>query len=318
MVIHKHIFLAVILILLLTIVCTSLITHAVVSRTGGTQYNSTQSDQFINPVVTSNLHKHFIVNFQPLRAAFLDLQKKYRQKTHIYFAYLNNAAWVGINERDMFTAASTVKVPLAMSVYKAIEAKKLTENDQVMLEQSDIDNAFGELYKEGPGKAFTVGQLIEIMLTKSDNTAANALKRTLERIGITGPLDDVYQAMGWEFQTFGQAENYGTINVKLLSNMFLALYNATYVDPEHSETILKYLTQTPFKEKIVAGIPNSVPVAHKVGVYENSKTFSDCGIVYAPNRSYLLCVSSVGANEQEANKFISEISRTVYTYVINH
>lgn len=100
--------------------------------------------------------------------------------------------------------------------------------------------------------------------------------------------------------------------------MFLALYNSTYISPEYSQEALYYLTQTPFGDKIAAGVPEFVEVSHKIGVSGNDDTFSDCGIVYAPNRNYMLCVGSNGMPESKAAAFMAEISKKTYEYVINN
>jgi beta-lactamase class A len=285
---------------------------------------TTTTYQFINPTVSSNIKKHFIINFAPLRKQLLEIQKKYPQKTYIYFNYLNNGSWVGINERDLFVAASTIKVPLAMALFKAVEEGKLKLTDSYSLEELDLDENFGNLYKVGTNKEFTVQELVKIMLEQSDNTAMKAIFHIFEKIGIDDPLINVYGFMGWDINTLelvpdiGQTPNYQDINLKTLSNMFLSLYNATYVSPEHSEQILEYLANSPFNEKIVAGVPESIPVAHKIGIAANAETFSDCGIIYAPNRHYLLCLGSNGGDENLANKFMAEVSKAVYDFVINN
>lgn len=63
----------------------------------------------INPAVTMNLDKHFVINFQPLKEKLVAVQKEYPQKTFIYFNYLNNASWIGLNEKDLFTAPAPLK-----------------------------------------------------------------------------------------------------------------------------------------------------------------------------------------------------------------
>ncbi len=272
----------------------------------------------LNPVVDSSLNKHFIINFQPLRRSFDSIKAHYSPNTRVYFSYLNNAAWVGVGERDLFTAASLIKVPLAMAVYKAVEDKKLDVEDVYDLEEIDLNSEFGELYKDGTGSRFTVERLIEIMLTQSDDTAANALYKILTRIGLSDPLNEVYRSMGWEFRDFNDAPNYGVIHVKVLSNMFLALYNATYVNPEHSQQILEHLTNTPFNNQIVAGVPKGILVAHKIGIYEPDGTISDCGIVYAPHREYVLCAASSGLSRDRADEFVKEVSQAAYEYVLNN
>ncbi len=291
--------------------------HLFTANTANNTSNVTY--EFINPTVTSNLNKHFIINFKPLKEEFIEIQKKYPQKTYVYFAYLNNAAWTGINERDLFTAASTIKVPLTMALYKAIEEGKITLEDLYSLQDLDLDNNFGELYKVGPDKELSIEELVQIMLEQSDNTAMNALFNVMNNLGINDPLADIYQFMGWEnAPSFGVAPTYTQINLKTLSNMFITLYNAQYVSVENSNKILEYLSQTPFNDKIAAGVPEAVLVSHKIGISPSDGTFSDCGIVFAPNRHYLLCLGFNGGDETSADKFMAEVSKTAYQFVINN
>lgn len=274
--------------------------------------------RFINQTVLTDLDKHYIINFKSLRDSLTEIQKKYGQKTYIYFVYLNNAAWIGLNERDLFTAASTVKVPLAMAMFRAAETKKIDLNQKYTVEDNELNGNFGDFYKTAGGKEFTLRELIHIMLKYSDNTAMNALLDALGRIGIQDPLDEIYTAMGWEFNMLGQAPDYEKINLKTLSNMFLALYNSTFLNIEDSAEILDYLSESPFTDKIAAGVPKDITVAHKIGTASDKETFSDCGIVYASQRHYILCLGSNGSNEDNAKKFMKDISSAVYGFVINH
>lgn len=279
--------------------------------------------ELINPAVTANSGKHFIINFSPLKAELQQLQKKYQQKTFIYFNYLNNASWIGLNEKEEFTAASTIKVPLAMALFKAVEEGKLKFTDSYAMEELDLDKNFGELYKVGANKEFTVEELVKIMLEQSDNTAMSAINNIFKKIGIDDPLADIYESMGWEdskiiVSDMGVAPKYEDINLKSLSNMFVALYNAKYVNIADSQQILNYLANSSFNDKIVAGVPKTVTVSHKIGVCAQNNTYSDCGIIYAPNRNYILCLGSNGVDEKTAAKFMAEISKTVYDYIINN
>lgn len=274
---------------------------------------------FINPAVRANLGKHYIINFQELRNTFLNITKGYSGQGYVYFSYLNNGAWVGIRERDMITAASTVKVPLAMAVYKGIEDGKFTGDEEYVIQEEDLNAAFGNLYKGGVGQVVTLKELVKVLLEYSDNTASNAIVDIFKRVGIDNPLEKVYAAMGWEIVgNIGEVPTYGLIHLKILSNMFSALYNATYLNPEHSQILLSYLANTPFNTKIDAGVPSGIEVAHKIGVYAEGDTYSDCGIVYAPNRNYLLCVGMVGEREDIAAEFMAKISSAAYRYVINN
>ncbi len=313
---------------------TKLVTYSVVAVIifGAGYFSSTQSKpnyvdavnninkseyKYINPAVLADIGKHFIVNFQPLRDELREIVKNYSHKTYIYFSYLNNGSWIGVNERENFAAASLAKVPLSIAIYKASEQKKIDLDQFYTIEELDLNSAFGELYKNSKDRVFTIEELIKIMLEQSDNTALNGLLNVFSRIGIDNPYDEVYQAFGWVLD-MNQNVNANEINLKTLSNMFLSLYNANYISLENSEKILNYLANTEFNDKIVAGVPTGVLVSHKIGISGGTNTFSDCGIVYAPQRHYLLCVGSDGAEESEANDFMKKTSEAVYKFVITN
>lgn len=276
----------------------------------------------INKTVTANLGKHFIINFKSLRLELEKIQKSYPQKTYIYFSYLNNGSWIGLNERDEFVAASTLKVPIAMALMKAVEEKKLKLSDSYSLEELDLNQDFGDLYKVGADRELTLEELMKIMLEQSDNTAFNAILNIFDRIGVNDPLGEVYGFLGWEFAPdipeFGIVPNYSKITLKTLANLFIALYDAKYVSIEGSNQILGYLANTPFDDRIAVGIPEGITVSHKIGTAVPDETFSDCGIIYAPNRHYILCLGSNGGDEKRAAKFMAEVSEAVYEYVINN
>lgn len=273
---------------------------------------------YINKAITADIGKHFIINFKPLKDDFIDIQKKYTNKTYVYLVYLNNASWVGLGEKEMFYAASTVKVSMAMSLLRATEEKKLSLNDKYALQDFDMNSDFGDLYKDGADKEISADELLTLMLEKSDNTATIAIAHILTGLGITDPLLNVYKFMGWENNKLGENPNYLEINLKTLANMFIALYDAQYVNVGDSNDILNHLSNSAFDSKIAAGVPRSVEVAHKEGQGDAYKTYSDCGIVYAPSRHYILCAAVVGGTEKVANDFISEISRSAYEFVMNN
>lgn len=310
-----------ILITLLIVFIVGLVVGRAADFSSGTRrkFNEKSSEdyKFLNRTAVANLGKYFIINFTPLRKEFEGILKRYgTDRSFVYFVYLGNAAWTGINERATFVAASTIKVPLAMAIFKAAEDGKLNLDERFSLSETELDEHFGPLYKEGAGKDFSIRELIKVMLEQSDNTAMNALFDVLIRIGIERPFDDVYMAMGWDAPNFGAVPVYTDINLKVLSNMFLSLYNGTYISLKDSNEILSYLANTPFDKQIDAGVPPGVEVAHKIGVSDPDMTYSDCGIVYAPSRDYLLCAAIKDSNQGEANRFLQEISAAAYKFVI--
>jgi beta-lactamase class A len=80
------------------------------------------------------------------------------------------------------------------------------------------------------------------------------------------------------------------------------------------------LTEVDFRDGIIAKIPPDIKVAHKFGErgLKNSVQIHDCGIVYAPNYPYLICIMTRGSNMAENEELIAETSRIVFEEVIKN
>lgn len=234
----------------------------------------------------------------------------------LYFRDLNNGPWFGIEEDKEFYPASLLKLPLAMSVMK------LNQNDPRLLETEIEYGGSGGMNVEASqpyqptstlqeGFVYTVEDLVGVMLRESSNEAALVLS---ELIGIE-VIQDIYKDFG---QTFPREGEELPIDVHTYASFFRILYNATYLDQKSSEFLLTLLTNTTFKEGVIAGVPLNVPVAHKYGTRElanGTKQLHDCGIVYAENTPYILCVMTQGTDYSKQARFIQEVSERVYRNV---
>ena len=109
------------------------------------------------------------------------------------------------------------------------------------------------------------------------------------------------------------------MNTHSYSEFLRTLYNATYLDANDSNHILQLLTQSTFTQGLVSGVPANIQVSHKFGersfADSNLLELHDCGIVYAPNHPYLLCVMTEGYDDPTLASFIAQISNITYNYV---
>ncbi|MCX6820652.1 MAG: serine hydrolase, partial [Candidatus Aenigmarchaeota archaeon] len=99
------------------------------------------------------------------------------------------------------------------------------------------------------------------------------------------------------------------------SNILRALYLSTYLHRSFSQLALSMMSETDYTNQLQAGIPADIKVAHKIGFYATGGYYHDCGIVYVPDKPYIVCVMSRDSTPQEANVAISGISGIVYRYV---
>ena len=119
---------------------------------------------------------------------------------------------------------------------------------------------------------------------------------------------------------FGKnSKKFNIINYNLLkfSRFFRILYNGSYLNFEKSNKALELLTKIEFKDGLVAGLPSEVPVAHKFGErqFGEEKQLHDYGIVYYPEKPYLICIMTRGKELSKLPHVISELSKVTYEEV---
>jgi len=254
-----------------------------------------------------------IINFVPLRSSLRDYHSKIIEPTGIYFEYLPSGTSVGINSGDPFFGASLLKLPVAMKAYKLIEQGIVDKKHELTITEKNIDKGFGNLWQRGVGSKVTVDEVINLSITQSDNTADSVLRDLVQ----PRPVSDVFDYLDIETDV---AEGPGAgVSPRGFASVLRALYLSAYLSYSDSNELLNTMTDTPYKDRLVAGVPKDVKVAHKVGIYkepanEDVQVHSDCGIVYVPKRPYILCIMS-DAKIDQATKYMSDISKLVYDYV---
>ncbi len=261
---------------------------------------------FVSPRVFQENANDVIVNFTPLRNDIKSYTDEVLNDIGIYFEYLPSGTSIGVNDRNEFYQASLIKVPMAMVMYKRVESGDIKLTDKLTIKDEHIDDAFGSLWKKGPGFTLTVQEAIDAMLVDSDNTAYKVLFSKYPTF-----LDEIFDYLDLPKDSDNKLP---IVSPKNYASIFRALYLSAYLTPQHSNEVLEILQHTNFSNKIPAGIPKNVPVAHKIGVLRPEKIFSDCGIVYVPKRPYILC-AMVRGSEEQANEQISTVSRMIYEFV---
>jgi beta-lactamase class A len=274
--------------------------------------------QFINPLLeckgdeVGKELKPFKDKVVNLVNGFID--DKDASKIAVYFRDMNNGPWFGINENENFIPASLLKVPVMISYLKKIEREgKLL--DEVIVDDKEYINNFQYVVPEQEvkvGEKHTVEDLVFRSIVYSDNIAATLLMENSKKFGIS--MQSIYDELGIKY-TLGSDDN---MNVKGYASFFRILFNASYLNAEISDGALQLLSETKFKNGIVAGVPENIKVAHKFGekpFNNQDKQLHDCGIVYYPEHPYLLCIMSKGSDFLTLEKDIQKISKLIYDEV---
>jgi beta-lactamase class A len=267
----------------------------------------------IDPTRSIVAQEHFFSTIEPLRKRLKEIAARYEKEGNrvgLYFEFLNTGSNVSINQESRFWPASLTKMPTAMAAMKKVEKGDWKLSNELVLFAEDKDDRFGDLYKKPVGTRFTIEELVKSILTDSDNTAHRILVRNLSSDDYT----DIFEAIGLE-NLFDKEYN---ITAKEYSRIPRALYAASYLNREHSEMVLLWLAQSPFDEFLGQGVPDGVVFPHKIGEEGAEHVYLDSGIVYVPDRPYLVTVmiESKGVKGKGvAERVMKEVSDASYVYV---
>lgn len=263
---------------------------------------------FLNPARSIYKQENLIVNVQPLR----DALNEYGSSTDIsiYFEYLPTGANIAVNKDAEFFPASLLKLPVAMVVAKKVANGQWQWKNELVLMRDDKDDKFGTLYQSAIGTSFTIEDLVARSLVDSDNTAYRILLRNLDR----GELENMQHHLGLD--SFFSAD--GKISAKKYSVIMRALYSSSYLPEEYSQKLLSIMTQSKFNQYLASGMPESIKFAHKIGLSDEQDVVLDSGIVYLPNRPYLLSVMIKTKDMEAARGQMKNISEKVYNYISSY
>lgn len=231
---------------------------------------------------------------------------------------------------DSFHAASTMKVPVMIELFHQVKERRLKLTDAVTIRNefhSIVDNSVYELdpkedsetdlYK-AEGQTRELGDLCDLMITRSSNLATNLL---IEKLGVEDIRETVHSlgADGTvvlrgveDSKAFQQGLN-NTTTARGLETLLTAIAEGTAVDEDSSRAMVGILERQTFNEGIPAGLPPGTRVAHKTG--EISMIHHDAAIVYAPRPFVLVILVRGIASEKDSAALIADITRTLYDAV---
>jgi beta-lactamase class A len=236
----------------------------------------------------------------------------------VYFRDLNNGNWFGIREHDKFSPRSLLKVPIMIAYFKWAESsprvlrRTLTFTGRGEGSNKNIDHPTKELE---PGKSYTVNDLIFRMIVYDDADSFSLLYARLP----PGRLDKVFKDLYVEYDPKKLDDS---LSLNAFAAYFRVLYNASYLSEEMSEKALRYLSKSSFRQGMAAGIPPNIEIACKQG--ERTITpasggetpelqqIHEFGIIYHPNRPFLLGIMVRGTDTNRLTNAIRDITRLVY------
>jgi beta-lactamase class A len=257
----------------------------------------------------------------------------------------SGAEAVGVYARDLarpdsllvgaltrFHAASMMKVPVLIQVFRDVDAGRLRLDQRI-----PVVNAFRSLVDGSPfslsasddsdsslyarvGRTATVRELVDLMITVSSNLATNILVDRVQAAraqatALALGADSIEVRRGVEDSKAYRAGLNNTTTARDLGLLFVAIAEGRAASAASSRAMLDVLGRQHFNEGIPAGLPAGTRVAHKTGWFTG--THHDGGVVTAADgRRYVLVVLTRGIQEEAASaRLIADIAGLVHRAV---
>lgn len=237
-----------------------------------------------------------------------------------------------INEKDIFHAASTMKTPVMIEVFKQVNQGKFALTDSIVLKNEFKSIVDGSTFRldslvedervlySNLGKKFAIKDLVYEMITVSSNFATNVLIELVGAKNVTQSMrdlgaKDIKVLRGVEdTKAFDKGLNNTTTAFDLML-IFQNLAEGKVINQKSCDEMIKILLAQKFNTAIPAKLPADVKVAHKTGAY--GKVRHDSGIVFLPDgRKYVLVLMSREWEDEKENiEILSNVSKLIYDAV---
>jgi beta-lactamase class A len=238
-----------------------------------------------------------------------------------------------INDTVTFHAASTMKTPVMIEVFKQAAEGRFTLEDSLSVKNEfhsivdsslyslSLDDDSEEKLYDRIGEQAAIRDLVYDMIVYSSNLATNILIDWVGAENTTRAMRDMGAAriMVRRGLEDGKAYALGLNNTTSAADLlviFEKLGQGTVVSPEASQSMIDILLDQQFKDVIPALLPPEVKVAHKTGWISTAR--HDSGLVFLPDgRRYVLVLLSKNWESDElATEVLTKVSRMVYDFYL--
>jgi beta-lactamase class A len=251
----------------------------------------------------------------------------------VAFRDLSSGEEILINEQEVFHAASTMKTPVLIEVFKQAKQGKFALNDSIVIKNEFKSIVDGSLYSLNPsddseqkmysliGQKKALMDLVNDMIIYSSNLATNII---IELVGAQNVMQTMRELGANSIQVLRGVEDSkafekglnNTTTARDLLIIFEAIAKGKTVSPGSSQQMIEILLHQQFNKVIPARLPATVKVAHKTGSITG--ILHDSGIVFLPDgHMYILVLLSRGVGSEEAaTDLLAGISEMIYQYVV--
>ena len=240
-----------------------------------------------------------------------------------------------LNAHEDFHAASTMKTPVMIEVFKQASEGKFSLQDSLVIKNEfksildgssysmELGRDSGEHLYEQIGQKRSIEALVTDMIIYSSNLATNIIielvhaknvNKTMREMGAM----DINVLRGVEDMKAYEAGLSNSTTAYDLMLIFEALAQGKAVNAEADNEMLHILQQQKHTDLIPALLPENLKIANKTGWITG--VHHDSALIELPDgEKYVLVLLSKNMKDMEAgSKMLSEVSKLIYDHVNNN
>lgn len=235
-----------------------------------------------------------------LEPTLREMLASYEGEWSVYVKHLKSQETISINEEPM-DSASLIKLYIMGAVMEQVH--------------------FGEMEMSD-----TIQDLLDEMITVSDNEASNELERRLvesgnHKEGMEKVNDFIrrygfshtIQNNGLEDTSLWYTEESNKTSAKDCGRLLELIYRGEFVSHLASRYMEDLLLHQTIQYKIVTAVSDDVTVANKTGEMDGVE--NDCSIIFSPGGDYIFCILSNNVSEDDAIDHIREMTKVIYDFI---
>ena len=226
---------------------------------------------------------------------------------------LTRGTAIQINGDENLPAASTIKIPVMVEVFRQAAVGNFSLQRTVSVHSVDRDCGSGRLCYAPNGAQFSLHQLLWLMITDSDNTATNMLIRLVGRYNVNQTMNSLGLKQTWLGDVIHSDGDVRELRTSANDMMRLLTMIAEHrvVNDEACDQMMRILRAQHHNKLLPAGLPKGLAIAHKTGTLHD--TLNDVGVVELDGAPYIICVLTTHLRNLDlGQQFIRRVSKLTF------
>lgn len=228
---------------------------------------------------------------------------------------VDTGAFVDLNGNQVLAAASTIKLPILVAFFQAVDRGEVRLDEMLTLKAEQVAEGSGTMQFDAPGTQYSALEVATQMIVISDNTATNII---LDRLGGLSVLNAQFQSWGMAHTVLNaplpDLPGTNTVSPEDLTHLLASIDRGELVSLRSRDRLLDILEATQNDSLLPQALGDGATIAHKTGNIKHS--LGDSGLIDLPNgkRYVLSVIVKRPAEDDRAAEIVRQVAQLAQDY----